>query len=292
MGTDRTHVVVTGLGAITPLGADVASTWEALLAGRSGVTRADRGLGRGAARPDRRLGRGRPGHADRPGAGPPAGPVRAVRAGRRPRGLGRRGRARGRPGAARRRGVQRHRRHRVHACRLRHAEGEGLAAALAVHRADADAERLGGLDQHRARRPGRGAHHGERVRVRRRGDRLRHGHDQVRPGRRRAGRRHRGRDHAAEHRRVRGDARPVHPQRRAGARLPPVRQGPGRLRARRGRRHRRAGVGGARGPPRRDRARGRGRRRLLGRRAPHRPARPGRQRGDPRPSAGRWPTPA
>ena len=37
MGTDRTEVVVTGLGAITPLGADVASTWEALLAGRSGV---------------------------------------------------------------------------------------------------------------------------------------------------------------------------------------------------------------------------------------------------------------
>ena len=37
MGTDRTRVVVTGLGAITPLGVDVASTWEALLAGRSGV---------------------------------------------------------------------------------------------------------------------------------------------------------------------------------------------------------------------------------------------------------------
>ncbi len=37
MGTDRTDVVVTGLGAITPLGADVASTWGGLLAGRSGV---------------------------------------------------------------------------------------------------------------------------------------------------------------------------------------------------------------------------------------------------------------
>ena len=37
MGTDRTDVVVTGLGAITPLGADVASTWDGLLAGRSGV---------------------------------------------------------------------------------------------------------------------------------------------------------------------------------------------------------------------------------------------------------------
>ena len=39
MGTDRTNVVVTGLGAITPLGADVASTWDSLLAGRSGVTK-------------------------------------------------------------------------------------------------------------------------------------------------------------------------------------------------------------------------------------------------------------
>ncbi len=37
MGTDRTRVVVTGLGAITPVGADVPSTWESLLAGRSGV---------------------------------------------------------------------------------------------------------------------------------------------------------------------------------------------------------------------------------------------------------------
>jgi 3-oxoacyl-[acyl-carrier-protein] synthase II len=32
-----TEVVVTGLGATTPLGGDVASTWDAMLAGRSGV---------------------------------------------------------------------------------------------------------------------------------------------------------------------------------------------------------------------------------------------------------------
>ena len=32
-------VVVTGLGATTPLGGDVSSTWDALLAGRSGVSR-------------------------------------------------------------------------------------------------------------------------------------------------------------------------------------------------------------------------------------------------------------
>ncbi|GAA3225369.1 beta-ketoacyl-[acyl-carrier-protein] synthase family protein [Actinocorallia longicatena] len=35
----RTRVVVTGLGATTPLGGDVSSTWEGLLAGRTGVTR-------------------------------------------------------------------------------------------------------------------------------------------------------------------------------------------------------------------------------------------------------------
>src|SRR4051812_191816 len=39
MSTSATDVVVTGLGATTPLGGDVASTWEALLAGRSGVSR-------------------------------------------------------------------------------------------------------------------------------------------------------------------------------------------------------------------------------------------------------------
>ena len=33
----RTRVVVTGLGATSPLGGDVASTWEGMLAGRSGV---------------------------------------------------------------------------------------------------------------------------------------------------------------------------------------------------------------------------------------------------------------
>jgi 3-oxoacyl-[acyl-carrier-protein] synthase II len=35
----RIRVVVTGLGATTPLGGDVASTWEGMLAGRSGVSR-------------------------------------------------------------------------------------------------------------------------------------------------------------------------------------------------------------------------------------------------------------
>ncbi|MDT4989964.1 MAG: 3-oxoacyl-[acyl-carrier-protein] synthase, partial [Micromonosporaceae bacterium] len=32
------EVVVTGIGATTPLGGDAASTWEGMLAGRSGVS--------------------------------------------------------------------------------------------------------------------------------------------------------------------------------------------------------------------------------------------------------------
>ncbi|MGY1644455.1 beta-ketoacyl-[acyl-carrier-protein] synthase family protein [Geodermatophilus sp. SYSU D00703] len=39
MSTSVGDVVVTGLGATTPLGGDVATTWDALLAGRSGVRR-------------------------------------------------------------------------------------------------------------------------------------------------------------------------------------------------------------------------------------------------------------
>lgn len=39
MGADTNDVIVTGLGATTPLGGDTASTWSALLAGRSGIDR-------------------------------------------------------------------------------------------------------------------------------------------------------------------------------------------------------------------------------------------------------------
>ncbi|GAA4072696.1 MULTISPECIES: beta-ketoacyl-[acyl-carrier-protein] synthase family protein [Actinomadura] len=41
MSTTQTKVVVTGLGATTPLGGDVPSTWSALLAGESGVRKLD-----------------------------------------------------------------------------------------------------------------------------------------------------------------------------------------------------------------------------------------------------------
>ncbi len=44
MQADQPRVVVTGLGATTPLGGDVASTWESLLAGRSGAQRLPAGF--------------------------------------------------------------------------------------------------------------------------------------------------------------------------------------------------------------------------------------------------------
>src|SRR5215212_5089448 len=43
MKTNPTHrVVITGMGAITPLGNSVPAFWDAILAGRSGVSRATR----------------------------------------------------------------------------------------------------------------------------------------------------------------------------------------------------------------------------------------------------------
>ncbi|GAA2584768.1 beta-ketoacyl-[acyl-carrier-protein] synthase family protein [Actinomadura fulvescens] len=41
MSTSQTTVVVTGMGATTPLGGDLPSTWSALLAGKSGVRKLD-----------------------------------------------------------------------------------------------------------------------------------------------------------------------------------------------------------------------------------------------------------
>jgi 3-oxoacyl-(acyl-carrier-protein) synthase len=35
--TEKRRVVITGLGAVTPLGIDVESTWDALISGRSGA---------------------------------------------------------------------------------------------------------------------------------------------------------------------------------------------------------------------------------------------------------------
>ena len=92
MATDQVRVVVTGLGATTPLGGDAAATWSAILAGKSGVQRLTDELGAGHARPDSGQGRGRSGDGARPRDGPPDGPLRAVRRRRRAGGVAGRGR--------------------------------------------------------------------------------------------------------------------------------------------------------------------------------------------------------
>ena len=88
MSTDQVRVVVTGLGATTPLGGDVASTWSALLAGQSGVRNltedwVDSVPVKFAAR-----GRRGPDRGPAPAGGAAARPRRAVRADRGARGLG------------------------------------------------------------------------------------------------------------------------------------------------------------------------------------------------------------
>src|SRR3954464_3798514 len=111
-------VVVPGPGATTPLGSDVDSTWEALLAGRSGVSRITDDwikefpaqlVARLASEPAPQIDRGRaprPAPGDRPGAGPPARPQPAGRRHRRRGGLaGRRGRRLRRRPRAHRRGL-------------------------------------------------------------------------------------------------------------------------------------------------------------------------------------------
>ena len=107
----KTRVVVTGLGATTPLGGDVSSTWEGLLAGLRRPA-ADRRLGRGpaGARSPHRSRSTRPRCSS--GSRPAGWTVGAVRDGRGRGGLGRLrpGGRRDRPGAARRRDGVRHRR--------------------------------------------------------------------------------------------------------------------------------------------------------------------------------------
>ena len=123
----------------------------------------------------------------------------------------------------------------------------------------------------------------QRLRHRRRGDRARPRHDPRRPGRRGRGRRHRGRHPPAADRRLRADAGAVDPQRRAGAGLPPVGQGPRRLRARRGRGRARAGARRARRGPRRHGLRRARRRRHHLRRVRHRAAATRGRRAPPGP---------
>ena len=146
----------------------------------------------------------------------------------------------------------RHRRRDQPDLPARRAAREGRRPGLAAADPDEHAQRPGGLRRARDRRPGRRAHPGQRVRVRRRGDRLRPRPAPPRPGRRRPGRRHRGLHPPADDLGLRQHAGDEHPQRRARAGLAAVRQAARRVRARRRRRRARPRTRG-----RRPQARGR-----------------------------------
>ena len=292
MRADQTTVVVTGLGATSPVGGDVATTWESLLAGRSGARRLPDDWAPDLPVQDRRAGRGRPGDGARPRAGAAAGPVRAARDRRRPRGLGRRGRSR-----------------RWTPERLGVVVSSGIGGITSIIAAydtmnEKGWQRLSPYTVPMLMPNGSAGWIGIELSARAGvhttvsacasgAEAIGYAIDMIRSGR-------------ADVVVAGGTEAAILPLNIAAfaamralstrndeprARLAPVRQGPGRLRARGGRGHRGARVGRARGRARGDGARGRRRRRLLLRRAPHRPARPGRRRASSPPSSGRSPTP-
>ena len=222
------RVVVTGLGATTPLGGTIAETWDGILEGRSGA----KPLPAGVARPVRAAGALRVHHGPEArggahqGRGPADGPQRAVRGHRRARGDGGCRLPRDRPATPRRRDRHRHRRGLDPARPVGHPQGEGRSARLPAVGPDAHAEHVGGQRLAAARRPGRRPHDRLRVRLRRRVDGHRLRHDPWRPRRHRRRRRHGGRDPPAAVRRLRADAGAVDAQRRHRGGLAPVRHRP------------------------------------------------------------------
>ena len=275
----RTRVVVTGLGATTPLGGDVASTWEAMLAGKSGVARIEADWADdlavkiaavAAVDPTEVLDRVEARRLDRSAQ---LGVIAAMEAWRDAGyGLGE-----DNPvdrDTARRRHRHRHRRPADPARQLGRPEGEGLPAGQPAGHPDADGQRHGRQRQPAARRPGRRPHPGLGLRLQQRGHLPRPGHDPARPRRRRRGRRHRGLHPPDADGLLRPDAGDEPPQRRARARLAALGRRPRRLRARRGR-----GDPGDRDPraragPRRPDLRRAGRRRHHRRRPRHGAAQP------------------
>ena len=175
MASTSPRIVVTGLGATTPLGGDVPTTWDAALAGRSGARTLTAGLGHrdGPAGHLRGVGRGRPGRALARVETRRLDPSGAVRARRRARGLGRRRR---RPSVdPERLGVviaDRHRR-RLDAAgrRTTRCKEKGPRRVFPLTVPMLMPNGAGRRGRHRARGPRRRPHAGQRLRVRRRGHR-------------------------------------------------------------------------------------------------------------------------
>ena len=145
----RRRVVVTGMGTTSPVGGDVATTWDALVKGQSGVRHLDddwaaeapvKIAGRIAVEPSEVLERVKARRLDRSSQFAMVAAMEAWA----DSGLDRR---RPRPRPARRRDGVRDRRGHDVALQLRHPSREGPAPGLPARRADADAERAGGPDQ-------------------------------------------------------------------------------------------------------------------------------------------------
>ena len=221
------RVAITGLGAVTPVGNDLRSTWDALVAGQSGVD-----VIRSFDATDFPVNIAAEVKDFDPSKAMPAKEVRRTLERRPLR------RLRGARGGRRRRA--RHRQALAH--RRRHRERDGRPALHAPAAADPRGARLGprvaALAPEHARRhvhqPRRDAARRprhqllDRVRLRHRHPRDRRGDrgDRPRPGRRRAGRRDRVVDGADHPRGLLRDARARRRPRRPGAGLAAVRRRP------------------------------------------------------------------
>ena len=231
-------VVVTGLGATTPLGGDVATFWAGLLEGRSGVVAltedwaADlkvRIAARMAVDPTEVLARVQARRLDRAQQAA----VIAAREAWADAGFTGRADEAGLPPGARRGGNRhRHRWRREPDPRARRHPGQGSQPGFPAAHPAGHAQWISGARGAGNRRPRRRSHSGERLRVRRGGRRLWSRFDRAGPGRCGPRRRYRGLRSPAHHLGLRPDAGDEHPQRRAGAGVSPVRQGPGRFRTR------------------------------------------------------------
>ena len=213
--TDARRVVVTGIGAVTPLGNDAETYWKNLTAGKSGagpIAQFDASEFAGALR--LRAQGLRADGVDRAAQGAAHGPVRADDHRRRADGrggLGHRDRARDRAdGVSVATGIGGLRASRTATTSARPRRRPGQPAVDPGDHPE-HGRRLG-LDGARHARPAHLAVH--RLRRLEHGGRRGDGRDPARPRGRHARRRHRGGDHRGRHRRVRRDARALAAQRR------------------------------------------------------------------------------